>query len=243
MAERRMMAKSVIDTDKFMDMPLSSQCLYFHLLLRADDDGFIASPKRIMRGIGCNQDDMNLLIAKRYLLVFNTGVIVIKHWRVHNYIRKDRYKKSTLKEAELLESGADNSYQIIEFSNNDELSSKDDNEVVPDVVVVPEKTGVNYSKEFEEFWKKYPRKKEKARAYSCYKARKKEGWSAATLLAAAVAYADEVKRNGVESNFIKHPATFLSAKIPFVDYVRRNNDIETQDEVILPDYYDINGEK
>lgn len=91
MAERRMMAKSVIETDQFMDMPMSSQCLYFHLLLRADDDGFITSPRRIMREVGCHEDDMKLLVAKNYIIPFDSGVIVIKHWKIHNFIRSDRY--------------------------------------------------------------------------------------------------------------------------------------------------------
>lgn len=91
MAERRMMAKSVIETDLFMDMPMSSQCLYFHLLLRADDDGFITSPRRIMREVGCHEDDMKLLVAKNYIIPFDSGVIVIKHWKIHNFIRSDRY--------------------------------------------------------------------------------------------------------------------------------------------------------
>ena len=92
MAERRMFAKTIIDSDAFLDMPLSSQALYFHLSMRADDDGFINNPKKIQRMIGCRDDDLKLLIAKRFILVFESGVIVIKHWRMHNYIRVDRYK-------------------------------------------------------------------------------------------------------------------------------------------------------
>ncbi len=91
MAERRMIAKSVIETDLFMDMPMSSQCLYFHLLLRADDDGFIKNPSAIRREVGCSGDDMKLLVAKKFILPFDTGVIVIRHWKIHNYIRKDMY--------------------------------------------------------------------------------------------------------------------------------------------------------
>lgn len=98
MAERRMMSKKIIDTDKFLDMPQSTQNLYFHLLLRADDDGFIQSPKSIMRITGCKDDDLKLLIAKEFLIIFDTGVIVIKHWRIHNYLRVDRYNKSELPE-------------------------------------------------------------------------------------------------------------------------------------------------
>ena len=94
MAERRMFAKTIIDSDAFLDMPLSSQALYFHLSMRADDDGFINNPKKIQRMLGCNDDDVKLLIAKRFIIPFDSGVVVIKHWRIHNYIRADRYKET-----------------------------------------------------------------------------------------------------------------------------------------------------
>lgn len=92
MAERRMFAKTIIDSDAFLDMPLSSQALYFHLSMRADDDGFINNPKKIQRMVGSSEDDLKLLIAKRFIIAFESGVIVIKHWKIHNYIQKDRYK-------------------------------------------------------------------------------------------------------------------------------------------------------
>lgn len=92
MAERRMMSKKIIDSDAFTEMPLSSQALYFHLLLRADDDGFLNNAKKIMRDVGANQNDYDMLLMKRFLIQFEDGVCVIKHWRIHNYIQKDRYK-------------------------------------------------------------------------------------------------------------------------------------------------------
>ena len=92
MAERRMFAKTVIDSDAFLDMPMSTQALYFHLAMRADDDGFINNSKRIQRMIGASDDDFKVLIAKQFIIPFETGVIVIKHWKMHNYIQKDRYK-------------------------------------------------------------------------------------------------------------------------------------------------------
>ena len=90
MAERRMFAKTIIDSDAFMDMPLSSQCLYFHLSMRADDEGFINNPKKIQRMIGASDDDLKLLEAKKFIIPFESGVVVIKHWKIHNYIRGDR---------------------------------------------------------------------------------------------------------------------------------------------------------
>ena len=94
MAERRMFAKTIIDSDAFLDMPLSAQSLYFHLAMRADDDGFVNNPKKVQRIIGASDDDCKLLIMKRFILAFESGVIVIKHWRIHNYIRNDRYKET-----------------------------------------------------------------------------------------------------------------------------------------------------
>ena len=98
MAERRMFAKSIIDSDAFLDMPLSAQALYFHLSIRADDEGFVGNPKRIRSMIGASEDDYKLLIIKRFLLVFPSGVVVIKHWKIHNYIQSDRCKPTTYME-------------------------------------------------------------------------------------------------------------------------------------------------
>ncbi len=98
MAERRMFAKTIIDSDAFLDMPLSTQALYFHLSMRADDDGFINNPKKIQRMIGASDDDLKLLIAKSFLIPFESGIVVIKHWKIHNYIQKDRYKKTVYAE-------------------------------------------------------------------------------------------------------------------------------------------------
>lgn len=98
MAERRMFAKTIIDSDAFLDMPLSSQALYFHLSMRADDDGFVNNPKKIQRVIGAADDDLKLLAAKRFVIPFETGVCVIKHWRIHNFIRSDRYKETVYQE-------------------------------------------------------------------------------------------------------------------------------------------------
>lgn len=98
MAEKRMFSKQIIDSDAFLDMPLSTQALYFHLSMRADDDGFVDNPKKIQRVIGASADDLKLLMAKRYILTFESGVIVIKHWRMHNTLRQDRYKPTVYQE-------------------------------------------------------------------------------------------------------------------------------------------------
>ena len=90
-----MFAKSIVLSDAFLDMPMSARCLYFTLGMLADDDGFVGSPKSIMRQCGASQDDMSVLLQKRYVLGFESGVIVIKHWRMNNYLRNDRYQQTT----------------------------------------------------------------------------------------------------------------------------------------------------
>ena len=93
-----MFAKTIIDSDAFLDMPNDAQNLYFHLAMRADDDGFVNSPKKIQKIIGASDDAVKILLAKKFILAFDSGVIVIKHWRMHNYIQNDRYKETNYKE-------------------------------------------------------------------------------------------------------------------------------------------------
>ena len=98
MAEKRMFAKSIVLSDAFLDMPMSARCLYFTLSMFADDDGFVSSPKGIMRQCGASEDDLRVLLSKRCALAFDSGVIVIKHWRINNFLRKDRYTATTYQE-------------------------------------------------------------------------------------------------------------------------------------------------
>lgn len=90
MAKKRMISLQIVDSDDFLEMPLSAQALYLHLLFRADDEGFTNGVKKIMRMIGCREDDLKILIVKRFVLTFQSGVVVIKHWLIHNNIRTDR---------------------------------------------------------------------------------------------------------------------------------------------------------
>ncbi|MFG6321992.1 MAG: hypothetical protein K1W41_10790 [Lachnospiraceae bacterium] len=94
MANRRMFSLDVINTDKFLDMPVTAQCLYFHLGMRADDDGFISNPKQVTRLAACTQGDVKVLIENGFIIPFESGIIVIRHWKQHNYIKTDRYRKT-----------------------------------------------------------------------------------------------------------------------------------------------------
>lgn len=113
MASRRMFNREIIDSDNFLEMPSSSQNLYFHLAMRADDDGFVNNPKKIQRIIGASDDDARILITKKYIFNFESGIVVIKHWRLHNYLRKDRYKPSINNdESELLSIKENGEYSL-----------------------------------------------------------------------------------------------------------------------------------
>ena len=119
MAERRMFAKTIIDSDAFLDMPMSAQALYFHLAMRADDDGFVNNPRKIMRMVGASDDDARILLAKRFLISFESGVVVIKHWRIHNIIRADRHKDTNYtEELQMLTVKENGAYSLCQPNDN-----------------------------------------------------------------------------------------------------------------------------
>lgn len=112
MAQKRMFSNLVIASDDFLEMPDSSQNLYFYLSMQADDDGFVDNWKSIMRMTGKKEDDLKILIAKSFIIPFETGIIVIRHWRLNNYIQKDRYKETIHKEEKQLLKIEDNVYNL-----------------------------------------------------------------------------------------------------------------------------------
>lgn len=126
MADKRMFSKTIVDSDAFLDMPLSAQALYFHLSMRADDDGFLNNAKKIMRTINANQNDYDLLIAKAFIIQFEDGICVIKHWRINNYIRNDRYKQTVYQEQKSMLEIQDNG----RYSLKNELGIPNDNQCV-----------------------------------------------------------------------------------------------------------------
>ena len=129
MAERRMFAKTIIDSDAFLDMPVTARLLYYDLAMRADDDGFVNSPKKIMRMVGAAQDDLSVLISKKFIIPFESGVVVIKHWRIHNYIRNDRYKPTTYqKEKALLVEENNKAYHLVDQVDTNGIPKVSDRE-------------------------------------------------------------------------------------------------------------------
>ena len=126
MAQRRMFSLKIVDTDAFLDMGQGSQLLYFHLSMRADDDGFVSNPKKIMRTISAQDDDLKVLFAKRFVLPFESGVCVIKHWKIHNYIQNDRYIATTYTdEKKQLETKENGAYTLKKGEEIDNVSKMD----------------------------------------------------------------------------------------------------------------------
>lgn len=245
MAERRMFTKKITESDAFLDMPSSTQMLYFHLSMNADDDGFVNNPKKIQRMCGASDDDFKLLLMKSFILSFESGVIVIKHWKMHNYIQTDRYRPSDyVEEKSMLGLKSNKAYTLDEskmvtkciqnVSVGKERLDKDsidkDNNIIEHETIVEviepkqKKTSKsnNYEIGFEKIWECYPRKINKGGAYKAYKARLNAGYSEEELMQAVNNYAEECNKNKTEQKFIKHGSTFWGSATPFVDYLDKN---------------------
>jgi len=241
MAERRMFAKTIIDSDSFLDMPLTTQALYFHLSMRADDEGFINNPKKIQRMIGASEDDLKLLIAKSFIIPFESGIVVIKHWKIHNYIRGDRlHATKYTEEKALLDVKENGSYTISNDlcqTSGSQVAGKLDTEVRLGKDSIG-KDSINSCSSFEHVWKLYPRHDEKKRAFECYTARLNSGYSEEELLQATEAYAKECEERKTEKRYIKQAKTFFGINEPFVDYLKKAKAQEKKQD--LSSFFDIN---
>lgn len=245
MAERRMFAKSIVLSDAFLDMPMSARCLYFTLGMLADDDGFIGNPKSIMRQCGASQDDMVILLQKRYVLSFESGVIVIKHWRMNNFLRNDRYKETTyLEEKATLAIDQKGSY-----TENNKFGIPGGNQVVypgkdsigNNIYVSPEVDTIensvkndvkNHVEEelkhnFEIIYNIYPRKGTKSSAFESYKkwvqkSGRKVGGKTYHLTNAQIwnavnKYVKEQEQKGTELTYYKQFVTLMNQLLDYVD--------------------------
>ena len=226
-----MFAKTIIDSDAFLDMPLSTQSLYFHLSMRADDDGFVNNPKKISRMIGCGEDDLKLLIAKRFLLYFESGVVVIKHWLIHNTIRKDRKIPTNYQdEYQQLDKKDNGSYRKVNDTNgldrlvvnpqtnDNQVATKCPHSVLECSVIessviknnTPSVSVNDLKNDFEKLWSLYPNKKSKPRAFTAYKRAIKDGVTNKEIQDGLLAYKKEIEIKGTDKQFIKHGGTWFN---------------------------------
>ena len=168
MAERRMFTKKITESDAFLDMPSSTQMLYFHFSMNADDDGFVNNPKKIQKMCGASDDDFKLLIVKSFIILFDSGIIVIKHWKMHNYIQKDRYTTTQYQEelAQLAvkDDGSYTELTNVEISTLSENVSKMDTKCIQNAYIsYPQVRDRDRDRDSKE------KKKEKKHKYGMYK--------------------------------------------------------------------------
>lgn len=204
MAERRMFSKQIIDSDAFLNMPLSSQLLYFHLAMRADDDGFVNAPQKITRMVNATVDDFNILVAKKFILTFETGVIVIKHWKMHNYIQSDRYKPTVYQdEKALLGVKQDKSYTMDTQCIQDGYTGKVRLELGKSKVS-------NTLVHFDTFWSAYPRKIGKDKCRRWFENHKVERELLDQMLTALDTQKKSDQWTRDNGRYIPHPYTWLN---------------------------------
>lgn len=165
-----MFSLKVVDSDAFLDMGQGSQLLYFHLAMRADDDGFVGNHKKIMRMVGSSEDDMKVLLAKRFLLPFESGIVVIKHWKIHNYIQSDRYSQTlhTEEKASLMQ-GENGEYEpCIQNVSKLDTQVRLELEEGKERKEPPKKLTSYTHPEFSKFYEAYPKKEAREAAYKMW---------------------------------------------------------------------------
>jgi hypothetical protein len=229
MAERRMISNKMIDSDAFLEMPLSTQALYFHLLLKADDEGFVGNAKRIMRTIGAQDDELRVLLTKRFILAWENGIIVIKHWKIHNYIQSDRFKPTLYREERnQLIIKENNAYTETETAKtiNPNLDTKciqSVSNLYPNCTrsigkYSIDKNSVNTlvgaaapDSAFEALWKLYPkeRREGKQHAFKAYKAARKAGVTDETIRAGIEAYIRQIAARHTQAQYVKTAGTWF----------------------------------
>lgn len=230
-----MFSPEIVGSDAFIEMPVTTQCLYFHLAMRADDDGFV-NPNITMRMVGANSDDLKVLIAKRFLLQFQNGVVVVKHWRINNFIRKDRYKPTTyLDERSQLRVKENMSYTLdpnqgkdialVPWKSDADVrylnGQPDDSTTVNTGKVRIGKVRIdntytdedfNYDELFTSFWKTYPKKTGKGAANKSWKKLKPSKAMTEKIVASVVEHSKTKQWQKENGQFIPNPATFLNQR-------------------------------
>ena len=230
MANKRMFCLDIVNSDAFLDMPLSAQALYFHLGMRADDDGFIGNPKSIQRLAGASQDDLMLLITKRFLIAFDNGVIAIKHWRMNNYIQKDRKKDTVyielLNSLEVKENGSYTEKKIMDTVCIQDVSEMDSQNSIDKISIDKDSIEIDNScssvdeasEFFEKIWKEYPNKKGKTQVKASHKkALFKIGYE--RLVKAIQKYDDGVK----DKQYLMYGGRFFTTG--YLDYIDEESEV------------------
>jgi hypothetical protein len=218
MAQRRMFSQKIIDTDNFLDMPVSARELYFEFGMRADDDGFVSNPKKIMKMIGAGDDDIKVLISKSFIIPFHSGVCVISDWKIHNYIQNDRYQETQFKaEKSTLSEDANGKYlpagtepKCIQAVSTSDTQVRLGKVRLGKDRIIKNKDSRSENESFDLFWSAYPKKVGKKKAESCWAKIRPD----TNLLANILNSLDRQKKSPQWTKdggqFIPHAATWLN---------------------------------
>lgn len=215
-----MFAKTIIDSDSFLDMPLSTQALYFHLSMRGDDEGFVNNPKKLARMLGSGDDELKVLIAKKFIILFDSGVIVIKHWKMHNYIRGDRIKETNYsEERDMLLTNGNGSYTMIDDDVSQMSVTCPSNVSIVEDRLGKDRLGKDIKQpcnallaevitesDFDTFWKHYPKKVGKDKALQAWNKKKHKPNIDAIVLALNNYKLSKTFKDG----FVCNPATWIN---------------------------------
>lgn len=220
MAQKRMFSKAIINSDSFIEMPDSSQVLYFYLAMQADDDGFVDNWKSIMRMTGKKEDDLKILITKKFIIPFESGIIVIKHWRIHNYIQSDRYTETKYKQEKAMLSLDENKAyilqqgQCIQDGYSMDTQNKNQNQIldIDNIYGQIEGQKEEWESQFEKFYKNYPKKVKKQEVKKWFKKNKPSSELFSSIMNRLEQFrgsVDWLKDNG---QYIPYPSTWLNQK-------------------------------
>ena len=229
MATKRMFSLNVVDTDKFLEMPVSARLLYYELGMRADDDGFVDNWKKILLFTGLKEDDLKLLIAKSFIIPFESGVIVIRHWRMNNYLQNDRIKP-TLYQDELHQLGLDenNVYTLDTTCIHSIDKNSIDKYIYNNTCANKPTTNFTIDELFTAFWVAYPKKKNKGSAEKWFKSHKPTKELVDTMLEKIEQQKNTKDWQKNDGQFIPYPSTWLNAKA-WED--------ETNDKSVVPSWF------
>lgn len=228
MAQKRMFDKTITNSDKFLEMPVSTQNLYFHLSMNADDDGFVDNWKSIIKISGAKEDDLKLLIAKSYVIPFESGVIVIKHWRINNFLRKDRHIDTHyIEEMQQLEVANNNEYILKGWSTNGQPSIDknriEKNNIYINTCANEPTTNFTIDELFTAFWLAYPKKKNKGSAEKWFKSHKPTKELVDTMLEKIEQQKNSKDWLKNDGQFIPYPSTWLNAKAWEDETIEKSN--------------------
>jgi len=218
-AQRRMISKKIIETDKFIDMPSTARLLYYDLLLRADDEGFVGHPRAVTRLTGASNDDLTLLIAKQYLVPFETGICVIKEWKVHNYIQNDRFTATSHAEERAMLTVDNGVY--VEKTDPKNVSILDTQVRLGKVSIEKKKNGhgpLDHDSLFVNIWDVYPRKEGKKEAFKHFKKSIKSIDDMYMIWAALANYVEGMENQGTEKQYYMKGKTWFNNWEDYIDH-------------------------